>query len=31
MVHMWRGLVLFLDDPRIPLDNNGTERVIAVP
>jgi transposase len=26
MVHMWPGLVLFLDDPRIPLDNNGTER-----
>jgi transposase len=28
MVNMWGGLVLFLDDPRIPLDNNGTERVI---
>jgi transposase len=26
MVHMWTGLVLFLDDPRVPLDNNGTER-----
>jgi transposase len=26
MVHMWPGLVLFLDDPRVPLDNNGTER-----
>jgi hypothetical protein len=26
MVHMWPGLVLFLDDPRIPLDNNGSER-----
>jgi transposase len=23
---MWTGLVLFLDDPSIPLDNNGTER-----
>jgi transposase len=28
MVNMWGGLVLFLDDPRVPLDNNGTERVI---
>jgi len=26
MLCMWRGLVRFLDDPRIPLDNNGTER-----
>lgn len=26
MVHMWPGLVLFLDDPRIPLDNNSTEQ-----
>src|SRR6266540_1393948 len=26
MLGMWRGLVRFLDDPRIPLDNNGTER-----
>jgi transposase len=26
MVHMWPGLVLFLDDPSVPLDNNGTER-----
>jgi transposase len=31
MVNMWGGLVLFLDDPRIPLDNNGTERVIRGP
>jgi transposase len=26
MVNMWPGLVLFLDDPQIPIDNNGTER-----
>jgi transposase len=26
MLGVWRGLVRFLDDPRIPLDNNGTER-----
>jgi transposase len=26
MLGMWSGLVRFLDDPRIPLDNNGTER-----
>lgn len=26
MLGMWNGLVRFLDDPRIPLDNNGTER-----
>jgi transposase len=31
MVHMWTGLVLFLDDPRIPLDNNGTERGVRGP
>jgi transposase len=31
MVHMWPGLVLFLDDPRIPLDNNGTERAVRGP
>ncbi len=23
---LWKGLTLFLDDPRIPLDNNATER-----
>ena len=26
MLGMWGGLVRFLDDPRIPLDNNGAER-----
>ena len=26
MLGMWKGLVRFLDDPRIPLDNNATER-----
>lgn len=31
LVHMWTGLVLFLDDPRIPLDNNGTERAVRGP
>jgi transposase len=31
MVHMWTGLVLFLDDPEIPLDNNGTERAARGP
>jgi transposase len=31
MVHMWPGLVLFLDDPRIPLDNNGSERAARGP
>jgi transposase len=28
MVNMWGGLVLFLDDPHVPLDNNGTERAV---
>ncbi len=31
MINMWPGLVLFLDDPRIPLDNNGTERAARGP
>ena len=31
MVHMWPGLLLFLDDPRIPLDNNGAERAARGP
>jgi transposase len=26
MLGMWKGLTRFLDDPRIPLDNNRTER-----
>jgi transposase len=26
MLGMWKGLTRFLDDPRIPLDNNQTER-----
>ena len=25
---LWPGLVRFLDDPRIPLDNNGAERAL---
>jgi transposase len=31
MLNMWPGLVLFLDDPSIPLDNNGTERAARGP
>jgi transposase len=31
LVNMWPGLLLFLDDPRIPLDNNGTERAARGP
>ncbi len=26
MLGMWNGLVRFLEDPRTPIDNNGTER-----
>ncbi len=26
MLGLWKGLTLFLDDPRVPLDNNQTER-----
>lgn len=25
---IWKGLLLFLDDPRVPIDNNGTERAL---
>lgn len=25
---VWKGLVRFLDDPRVPIDNNGTERAL---
>jgi transposase len=28
LLGMWPGLVRFLKDPRIPLDNNGTERAL---
>jgi transposase len=28
---LWKGLVRFLNDPRIPLDNNQTERAIRGP
>jgi transposase len=31
MLNMWPGLVLFLDDPSVPLDNNGTERAARGP
>jgi transposase len=28
MLGMWAGLTRFIDDPRIPLDNNATERAL---
>src|ERR671935_2207853 len=28
MLGLWRGLTRFLDDPRIALDNNATERAL---
>jgi len=28
MAELWTGLTRFIDDPRIPLDNNATERAI---
>jgi transposase len=28
MFGLWPGLTLFLDDPGVPLDNNGTERAL---
>ena len=28
MLKLWRGLTLFLEDPRIPLDNNAAERAL---
>ena len=28
MVKLWPGLTLFLDDPGVPLDNNGAERAL---
>jgi Transposase IS66 family/IS66 Orf2 like protein len=31
MLNIWPGLVLFLDDPNIPLDSNGTERAARGP
>jgi transposase len=31
MQGLWPGLVRFLDNPKIPLDNNGTERAIRGP
>lgn len=31
MFGMWPGLVLFLDDARIPIDNNATERALRGP
>jgi transposase len=31
MGHLWTGLVRFLEDPRVALDNNATERAIRGP
>ncbi|MFN7955781.1 MAG: IS66 family transposase [bacterium] len=31
MLGMWSGLTLFLDDPRVPLDNNAIERAMRGP
>ena len=28
MLNLWKGLTRFLDDPRIPLDNNAAERAL---
>lgn len=28
---LWRGLIVFLDNPGVPLDNNGMERAIRAP
>ena len=28
MFGLWSGLTRFLDDPAVPLDNNGTERAL---
>jgi transposase len=29
--HLWKGLTLFLEDARVPLDNNATERALRGP
>jgi transposase len=31
MLRLWPGLIRFLDDPRIPLDNNPVERQLRGP
>ena len=31
MGNMWKGLVVFLDDPSVPLHNNATERALRGP
>jgi len=28
MLNLWEGLTVFLDDPRVPLDNNAAERAL---
>ena len=29
LLHLWPGLSLFVDDPRVPLDNNLVERATS--
>ena len=31
MGNLWKGLVLFVDDPRVPLHNNSSERALRSP
>jgi len=31
MAALWTGLIVFLDDPAVPLDNNATERALRGP
>jgi transposase len=31
MLKLWKGLTLFLEDPRVPLDNNAAERALRGP
>lgn len=31
MTNLWAGLTRFLEDPQVPLDNNGTERALRGP
>ena len=28
---LWKGLIVFLDDPRVPLHNNASERALRGP
>jgi transposase len=31
LLEHWSGLTLFVDDPKIPMDNNGSERIVRGP